>query len=140
MERELAEDKKTIITEIKQKIRLLNAVAGFIVITLLVVILRYLYKPLTEATDFLPEVSIKLIISIVIGLTLIGFYVWGLVSRQITSSIERYSDRLDRILNFTRDLREEIYGDILLDKIMDSSLSITQSDACFQDSERRKVC
>jgi putative methionine-R-sulfoxide reductase with GAF domain len=129
MAHEPAEDKKTIITEIRQKIRLLNAVAGFIVITLLAVILRYLYKPITEATDFLPEISIKLTISIVIGLTLIGFYVWGLVSKKIINSIERYRDRLDRILNFTRDLREEIYGDILLDKIMDSSLSVTQSDA-----------
>jgi putative methionine-R-sulfoxide reductase with GAF domain len=129
MEIEPSKDKQTIITEIKHKIRLLNAVAGFIVVTLLAVILRYLYKPFTEAVDFLPDISIKLIISIVIGLTLIGFYVWGLVSRQIISSIERYRNRLDRILNFTRDLREEIYGDILLDKIMDHSLSITQSDA-----------
>jgi putative methionine-R-sulfoxide reductase with GAF domain len=51
------------------------------------------------------------------------------VSKQIISSIEKYRDRLDRVLNVTRDLREEIYGDILLDKIMDYSLSITQSDA-----------
>jgi putative nucleotidyltransferase with HDIG domain len=129
MERGPAKDKETIITEIKKKIRLLNAVAGFIVITLLAVILRYLYKPFTEATDFLPDVSVTLIVYIVVGLTLIGFYLWGLVLRQITSSIERYRNRLDRILNFTRDLREEIYGDILLDKIMDSSLSVTQSDA-----------
>jgi putative methionine-R-sulfoxide reductase with GAF domain len=129
MATEPSEDKQSIITEIKHKIRLLNAIAGFIVITLLAVILRYLYKPFTEAMDFLPEISIKLIIYIVIGLTFIGFYVWGLVSRQIVSSIEKYRTRLDRILNFTRDLREEIYGDILLDKIMDYSLSVTQSDA-----------
>lgn len=123
------EDKETIIDEIKHKIRLLNAVGGFIVITLLAVILRYLYKPFSEAMDFLPEISITLIIIVAIGLTLISFYIWGWVSRQIISSIERYRKRLDRILNFTRDLREEIYGDILLDKIMDYSLSITQSDA-----------
>ena len=123
------EDKETIITEIKHKIRLLNAVGGFIVITLLAVILRYLYKPFSKAMDFLPEISITVIIIIAIILTLISFYIWGFVSRQIISSIERYRKRLDRILNFTRDLREEIYGDILLDKIMEYSLSITQSDA-----------
>lgn len=126
---ESTKDKETIITEIKHKIRLLNAVGGFIVITLLAVILRYLYKPFSEAMDFLPEISVKLIIVIAIGLTLISFYIWGWVSRQIIHSIEQYRNRLDRILNFTRDLREEIYGDILLDKIMDYSLSITQSDA-----------
>jgi GAF domain-containing protein len=54
---------------------------------------------------------------------------WVIVSRQIIQSIEQYRDRLDRILHFTRELREEIYGDILLDKIIDYSLSITNSDA-----------
>jgi putative methionine-R-sulfoxide reductase with GAF domain len=127
MEREVRE--KSIIVEIKQKIRLLNAIAAFIVITLLAVILRYLFKPVTEVMDFLPDVSITLIIVIVIGLAVMGFYLWMVVSKQIISSIEKYRDRLDRVLNVTRDLREEIYGDILLDKIMDYSLSITQSDA-----------
>src|SRR4030042_3210612 len=113
MEKELTSGKKSIIAEIKQKIRLLNAIAAFIVITLLAVILRYLYKPFTEAMDFLPDVSISLIIAIVLILTGIGFYMWRLVSKQIISSIERYRNRLDRILNITRDLREEKYGEIL---------------------------
>jgi phosphoserine phosphatase RsbU/P len=33
------------------------------------------------------------------------------------------------LLNITRELREEVYGDILLDKVMDYSLSITGSAA-----------
>ncbi len=47
MGKELTSGKKSIITEIKQKIRLLNAIAAFIVITLLAVILRYLFKPVS---------------------------------------------------------------------------------------------
>ena len=129
MEEKKGSDRKSIITEIKQKIRLLNMIAAFIVITLLAVILRYLFKPVSEAMDFLPDVSITLIIAIVIVLTVTGFYMWRLVSRQIIRSIEKYRNRLDHILNITRDLREEIYGDIVLDKIMDYSLSITHSDA-----------
>lgn len=122
-------DRKTIIAEIKQKIRLLNMIAAFIVITLLAVILRYLYKPVSEAMDFLPDISITLIIAIVIVLTITGFYMWGLVSRKIIRSIEKYRNRLDHMLTVTKELREEIYADVILDKIMDSSLSITQSDA-----------
>ena len=114
MGKELTSGKKSILTEIKQKIRLLNAIAAFIVITLLAVILRYLFKPVSEVLDFLPDVSISLIIVIVLILTGIGFYMWRLVSKQIISSIEKYRTRLDRILNITRDLREEIYGDIIL--------------------------
>jgi len=40
-----------------------------------------------------------------------------------------YSGRLERMLNITKDLREEVYGDILLEKIMDYSLDITRSEA-----------
>lgn len=127
--REPDEKKQSIITEIKQKIRLLNIIVAFIVITLLAVILRYLYKPFSEVMDFLPDVSITLIIVIILILTVIGFYMWGVVSRRIINSIEKYRNRLNSILKITRDLREEIYGDILLNKIMDHSLSITQSDA-----------
>jgi putative nucleotidyltransferase with HDIG domain len=120
---------KSIITEIKQRIRLLNAIAAFIIITLLAVIFRYLFKPVSEVLDFLPDVSITLIIMIVLMLVGIGFYIWGMVSRQILKSIEEYSSSLDNILTITRDLREEIYGDVLLNKIMDYSLSITHSDS-----------
>jgi putative methionine-R-sulfoxide reductase with GAF domain len=122
-------ERKPFITEIKEKIRLLNSIAAFIVITLLAVILRYLFKPLSDILDFLPDISITLIIIIVVILTVIGFYMWTVVSHRIIKRVEKYRDRLDRIFAVTKDLREEIYGDILLDKIMDHSLSLTQSDA-----------
>ena len=121
--------KKSIITEIKQKIRLFNAVTTFVIIVLLAIIVRYLYKPVSKALDFLPDISVTIIVVIVLCLTFIGLYISMLVSRQTVQSIEKYSRRLDHILHITRDLREEIYGDILLNKIMEYSLSITNSDA-----------
>ena len=129
MARESNVIEKSIITEIRQRIRLLNAIAAFIIITLLAVILKYLFKPVSEVLDFLPDVSITIIILMVLGLTGIGFYMWGVVSRQIIKSIGEYSSSLDHVLAVTKDLREEIYGDILLGKIMDYSLLITNSDA-----------
>ncbi|MBU2578369.1 GAF domain-containing protein, partial [Patescibacteria group bacterium] len=129
MARESNVIEKSIITEIRQRIRLLNAIAAFIIITLLAVILKYLFKPVSEVLDFLPDVSITIIILMVLGLTGIGFYMWGVVSRQIIKSIGEYSSSLDHVLAVTKVLREEIYGDILLGKIMDYSLSITNSDA-----------
>src|SRR4030042_3243812 len=121
--------KNTIITEIKQKIRLLTGIAAFIVFTLLAVILRYLFKPFSDVMDFLPDVSVAVIISIVLVLAFAGFYMWRTVTKRILGSIEKYRDRLDSILMITRDLRGEIYGDILLEKIMDYSISLTHSDA-----------
>ncbi len=120
--------KTSIIVEIKEKIRLLNSIAAFVVITLLAVILRYLYKPFSDVMSFLPDVSVTVIISIIIALTILGFYMWRRVTKRILGGIEKYRNRLDSILTITRDLREEIYGDILLDKITDYSLSLTQSE------------
>lgn len=129
MEKDSTSEKPSLIKEVKAKIRLLNAIAAFIVITLLAVILRYLYPPVSEAMNFLPDISISLILIIIIILTIMGFYMWGTVSKQIINSIEKYRNRLDQILNITRDMREELYGDILLEKVMDYSLSMTESDA-----------
>jgi putative methionine-R-sulfoxide reductase with GAF domain len=129
MEEAATGSKQTIITEITQKLRLLKIIGAFIVITLLAVILRYLFKPASEVLNFLPEISITLIIGMVIFLALVGLYLWTVVSRQIITSIDNYRNKLDRILSVTRDLREEIYGDIILEKIMEHSLSMTQSDA-----------
>ena len=121
--------RKSIITEIKQRIRLLNGIAAFVVITLLAVILRYLVRPVSEGLSFLPDVSVTLIVIIVVALALIGFYMWAVVSRKLIASVENYRDRLDSVLSITKDLREEVYGDVILDKIMDYSLSMTRSDA-----------
>jgi len=121
--------KKSIIIAIKQKIRLLNVIAAFIVITLLAVIFRYLYKPAGEVLSFLPDISITLVITFVVFLTIISFYMWSVVARQIISTIEKYRNRIDQILSITKDLREEIYADILLNKIMEYSISITRSDS-----------
>ena len=121
--------KKSIIIAIKQKIRLLNIIAAFIVVTLLAVIFRYLYKPAGEVLSFLPDISITLVISFVVFLAIISFYMWSVVVRQIISSIEKYRNRIDQILTITKDLREEKYADILLNKIMEYSLSMTQSDS-----------
>ena len=62
-------------------------------------------------------------------LSFLGLYLSITISRRTIRIIQDYSLRLDRLLNITKDLSKEIYGDILLEKIMDYALSITHSDA-----------
>jgi HD-GYP domain-containing protein (c-di-GMP phosphodiesterase class II) len=115
--------------EIRQKLRLLNSLATFVTVTLIAVIFRYLYKPVNEILSFLPDISIALVIIIVLVLGVLSLYISRMLSKQVVQSIETYSGRLDSLLNITSEIRGELYGDILLDKIMDCSLSITNSDA-----------
>lgn len=121
--------KAAVIKEIKKKHRLLNAIATFVIITLLAVILRYLYDPLVSFLDFIPEFSMSIIIAIVFLLGVSGLFFSRIVSQQTIRIIEDHSERLDNLLEITRDLREEQYGDILLEKILEYSLEITRSDA-----------
>jgi putative nucleotidyltransferase with HDIG domain len=121
--------KKTATTEIRHKLRLLNLLITFVVLSLLFVIMRYLYAPLQQVLNFIPDASMLAIVSIAIVLVAACLSLSRVLSRQVVRTIEDYSERLDSILTITRDIREEIYGDILLDKIMSCSLAITGSDA-----------
>ena len=117
------------IQEISRKTRLSISTLAFVIVTLFAVIVRYLYKPFSSALGFLPDVSIGLIVGITFFLSILGLLLSIRMSRQVIRIIRDYSNRLERLLNVTRDLREELYGDILLEKVMDNALSMTNSDA-----------
>ena len=122
-------DKKTTTEEIRSSIRLLNLIVLFIIMSLLFVILRYLSPPVQHVLSFLPDTSIAIILVAVIALAVGGLFFSSALSRQIVRKIEDHNERLDKILAITRDMKEEIYGDVLLEKIINFSLSITKSDA-----------
>jgi putative nucleotidyltransferase with HDIG domain len=116
-------------TEIKAKLRLLNALNAFIIITLLAFVVAYLYKPVGEILDFLPDISKRVILLIVLILIAVGFYLSNVLSRQVVRKIDEYSHKLNRVLGITKEISEEIYGDILHEKIIDCSVDLTGSDA-----------
>jgi GAF domain-containing protein len=121
--------RRTATAEIRKSLRLLNLLVSFITVTLLFVIMRYLFGPLRQLLSFLPDTSMVMIVVFAMVVAGAGLYLSRVLSRQVIHRIEDYSERLDSILTITRDIREEIYGDILLDKIMSCSLAITGSDA-----------
>jgi HD-GYP domain-containing protein (c-di-GMP phosphodiesterase class II) len=128
----LEEDRKghnSVVREISRKIRLSIAIVALVVITLFAVIVRYLLAPFSAALDFLPDISIGVIVGIAFFLSLAGLYYSISISKQVLRIVKYYGNRLEKILNITSELREETYGDILLEKIMDYALAITNSQA-----------
>ncbi len=121
--------KNSVIDEIKKKIRFIILIASFVIVTLFGIIFIDLYKKVFPFFDFFSELPIAVIIIFTLLLSFLGLYLSITISRRTLRIIQEYSMRLDRLLNITKDLREEIYGDILLEKIMDYALSITHSDA-----------
>lgn len=118
-----------VIHEIKKKIRLIILIASFVIVTLFGIIFVNLYMKVFPFFDFFSELPFAVIIIFTLMLSFLGLYLSITISRQTLRIIQDYSLRLDRLLDITKDLSKEIYGDILLEKIMDYALSITHSDA-----------
>ncbi len=119
----------SVIAEISRKFRFSIAIVAFVIATLLAVIVRYLFAPEVTFLNFMPDISIGVIIGITFFLSVVGLYYNVSISRQVLRIVRDYGNRLDRILGITSDLRQEIYGDILLEKILDHALTITSSSA-----------
>jgi len=129
----MAEDdqksKNQAIQEISKKVRLSLSIVVFVIISLCAVTLDHIFGSSFSSRFLLPDASVAMIVGIALFLSVIGLGYLLRISRQVLRIIYDYSNRLEKILNITRDLREEIYGDILLEKILDYALSITQSEA-----------
>lgn len=115
--------------EIKSRLSLLSSLTTLLVMTLVAIILVFMYEPLSMLIEFLPDISVTIIVIIALVLTAVVSYLSRVITRSVTDSIELYSGRLDRILTLTREIRDEIYGDILLEKIIRHSVEMTNSQA-----------
>ena len=116
---------KTVVEGIREKISQLNYIVTFVVFVLLFLIVRFLY----DEWDFIIKPSIVAMLSIIAFLSIIGLYLSNKVSKQASNEIEDYSSKLNNMLNLTLDIREEKYGDILLEKILGHALAITDAQA-----------
>jgi HD-GYP domain-containing protein (c-di-GMP phosphodiesterase class II) len=113
------------IQEITKKVRLSFLIVAFVIATLFVVAFNHLFG----SAAFLTDISVTMIVGIALFLSVVGLGYLVRISGQVLRIIRDYSSRLEKLLSITRDLREEMYGDILLEKIMDYALSITSSEA-----------
>ncbi|HTR44378.1 MAG TPA: HD domain-containing phosphohydrolase [Thermodesulfovibrionales bacterium] len=122
-------DNVTALEEVRKKFRLLNAVVIFVIVTLITVIVRYLLQPVFSFSGLLPDISITMVVGMVSLLAMVGIYLSFTVSRQTSRIIEDYGNRLEKILTITSELREEVHSDLLLEKLIDHAIAITNSSA-----------
>ncbi len=136
------EHSNAIISQIRKRILTVNITVSVVILALLVILFRYAFPPIIPFISYLPDVSISIVVAAIFFLSAMGMYLAMQLSKETIRIIQDYSNRLERMLSITRDLREEVYGDILLEKIMDYALSITRSEAgslLLMDDENRLV-
>lgn len=138
----IEEPSNAIIAQIRKRIITVIVIVSVVILSFWLVFLRYAFPPIIPFISYLPEVSISIVVAAIIFLTVMGLYLSIQLSKETIRIIQDYSGRLEQMLGMTRDLREEIYGDILLEKIMDYALSITRSEAgslLLLDDEKKMV-
>ena len=123
------EHTNTIVLQIRRRILTVNIIVSVVILTCLVLFFRYAFPHSIPFIIHLPDLSVSIVVSAIVFLSVVGLYLSMQLSKKTIRIIQDYNNRLERMLSITRDLREEIYGDILLEKIMDYALSITNSAA-----------
>ena len=127
---EIGEEQVTpVIRKITRRVFTLNVVVSSIVLSLFGMLLLHSFPLQLPFFMDIPDLSVSVILAVMFLLSLTGLYLSMKLSREAVRIIRYYSNRLERMLNITKDLRDEVYGDILLEKIMDYALDITQSEA-----------
>jgi putative methionine-R-sulfoxide reductase with GAF domain len=125
------EHSNAIILQIRKRILTVNVIVSVVILSFFGIFSRYAFSQIIPFISYLPDVSVTIIVAAIFFLSVVGLYLSIQLSKETIRIIQDFSNRLERMLSITRDLREEIYGDILLEKIMDYALSITQSDAGY---------
>ncbi|MDP1758922.1 MAG: hypothetical protein Q8K77_03910, partial [Thermodesulfovibrionales bacterium] len=121
----IAEEKKSVVEAVRHQIKILNGIVLLVVYALLFLIVRFMYTFL----DHISTPSLVAMLSIVAGLVIMGMYVANTASKKAVVTIEKYTYRLNTLLTTTKDMREIVYGDLLLESIMESAVKITGADA-----------
>jgi putative nucleotidyltransferase with HDIG domain len=115
--------------EIKSKLKQVAYINSLVVYVMLAIVALSVYKPLGGVIDFLPEISISLILLIVMVLTLSGMIFLRMLTKRIIDNLSLYEKQLSSVLQFSKDIREEIHSDVVLEMIADTAMELTSSSA-----------
>lgn len=121
--------KNSAMHEIKSKLRQVAYIYSFVVYIMFAIAALSVYEPLGGVMDFLPQISIALILLIVMVLTLSGMIVLRVITKRITDNLSLYEKKLGSVLQFTKDVREEVHSDVVLEMIADAAMELTSSSA-----------
>ena len=121
--------RKTTMQEIKSNLRQVAYINSLVVYVMLAIVALTVYEPLGGVLDFLPKISISLILLIVMVLTLSGMIFLRVLTKMITDNLSQYEKQLGNVLQFSKDIKEEVHSDVVLEMIADAAMELTSSSA-----------
>jgi putative nucleotidyltransferase with HDIG domain len=126
---DINKERNSAMQEIKSKLRQVAYINSLVVYIMLAIVAFSVYEPLGGVLDFLPEISISLILLIVMILTLSGMIFLRVLTKRITDNLLLYERQLGSVLQFSKDIREEVHSDVVLEMIADTAMELTSSSA-----------
>lgn len=117
--------RKNVVEKIKHQVRVLNGIVLLIVYAILFLILKFL----SVLLDYVSTTSLVAILTIVAGLVVTGMYLSNSAARSAIKTIEEYNNKFTALLKITNSIRETVYGDVLLENIIDGALKITGAES-----------
>lgn len=118
------EYQKAAVEFIKKKIQILNWTVLLIIFVSMLLITRFMHAFL----DYIPMRSVVAMLTVIAGLAFISIYISKIISKRAIEAMDDYSDKLNVLLNTTRDINDIDFSDMLLDNIIDISMSMTKAD------------
>jgi putative nucleotidyltransferase with HDIG domain len=115
------ENSDLFVKELDTEVRTLNAIVTFAVYCMLLLLIKTLYDSLI----LMPNSAIAAIIIIVASLLVASVYLLKKISNKAIRNIAAYAAKLDGLLRCSGDIREDVYTDALLNKVLAHAVAMT---------------
>ena len=119
--------KTSTIDEIKRHIRVLNVSVLISLVIIMVMVTRHVYGFMGH----IPIQSVLVLFVIMAATSILGMFSAKATSSNAIKAIDKYSGRLRKLLEESREIHTDLYSDVILDKYMDISMKLTGSGACI---------
>lgn len=116
---------KDTIEFLQHRFRIFSWVELLIMYAILLLVVRVMYL----FFDYIETPSIVAILSIVAALVVIGAYIINTASKHAINKIDSFSGKLNTLLDTAKDIQQMVYGDVLMENILERAIDVIGSDA-----------
>ncbi len=115
---------------IRRSVKISYFVASVIPVALLVYFsIRYVYPYVTEGDITKVPLSIGILLLLAVAVSVLGFILTTNATNSSIASAQNLHQKLNSLFGITKQFRETIYPDILLDNIMKSAMELTDAES-----------
>jgi putative nucleotidyltransferase with HDIG domain len=123
-------DKTDFFNNIRRSVKISHFVSSIIPLALLVYFsIRYVYPYVTEGDITKVPLDVGILLILAVAISILGLILSTKATNSSISSAQGLNSKLNSLSDITKQFRETMFPDILLKKIMESAMSLTDSES-----------